>query len=187
MEKIVGNSRKQSPFNSFRLGWIQSAQTVISTSPAGLLESRQPWSNREENKNEMSFRFQRRIRLATGLHLNVSKSGVGFSAGPRGFHVGVDSRRRLDSRRRPYVSAGIPGTGLSWREYPDQQRPEGVKDRGGCGLLILLAVILWIIASVITSLVGIKVEAKQRQKEGGKTAGRRQKKITRNIVERISI
>ncbi len=125
----MGNSRKQSPFNSFRLGWIQSAQTVISTSPAGLLESRQPWSNREENKNEMSFRFQRRIRLATGLHLNVSKSGVGFSAGPRGFHVGVDSRRRLDSRRRPYVSAGIPGTGLSWREYPDQQRPEGVKDR----------------------------------------------------------
>jgi hypothetical protein len=91
----------------------------------------------------MSFRFQRRIRLAPGLHLNVSKSGVGFSAGPRGFHVGVDSRRR------PYVSAGIPGTGLSWREYPDQQRPEGVKDRGGCGLLILLAVILWIIASVI--------------------------------------
>ena len=52
----MGNSRKQSPFNSFRLGWIQSAQTVISTSPAGLLESRQPWSNREENKNEMSFR-----------------------------------------------------------------------------------------------------------------------------------
>lgn len=84
----------------------QSAETVISTSPAGLLESRQPWSNREENKNEMSFRFQRRIRLAPGLHLNVSKSGVGFSAGPRGFHVGVDSRRRLDSRRRPYVSAG---------------------------------------------------------------------------------
>jgi hypothetical protein len=116
---------------------------VISTSPAGLLESRQPWSNREENKNEMSFRFQRRIRLVPGLHLNVSKSGVGFSAGPRGFQVGVDSRRR------PYVSAGIPGTGLSWREYPDQQRPEGVKDRGGCGLLILLAVIPWIIASVV--------------------------------------
>jgi hypothetical protein len=60
------------------------------------------------------------------------------------------------------MSAPAPGTGLSWREYPDQQRPAGVKDRGGCGLLILLAVILWIIASVITSLVGIKVEAKQR-------------------------
>ena len=51
----------------------------------------------------MSFRFQRRIRLVPGLHLNVSKSGVGFSAGRRGFHVGVDSRKR------PYVSAGIPG------------------------------------------------------------------------------
>jgi len=36
---------------------------------------------------------------------------------------------------------------LSWREYPNQQRPAGVKDRGGCGLLILLAVILWIIGA----------------------------------------
>jgi hypothetical protein len=91
----------------------------------------------------MSFRFQRRIRLAPELQLNVSKSGVGLSAGPRGFHVGIDSRKR------PYVSAGIPGTGLSWREYPNQERPEGVKDRGGCGLLILLALILWLIASVV--------------------------------------
>jgi len=97
----------------------------------------------------MSFRFQRRIRLATGLHLNVEQVWSRILSRARGFQVGVDSRRRLDSRRRPYVSAGIPGTGLSWREYPDQQRPEGVKDRGGCGLLILLAVIPWIIASVV--------------------------------------
>ena len=91
----------------------------------------------------MSFRYQRRIRIVPGLHLNLSKSGVGFSAGRRGFHVGIDSRKR------PYLSAGIPGTGLSWREYPGHPRPAGVSDRGGCGLLLILLVILIAIAAVV--------------------------------------
>jgi hypothetical protein len=80
----------------------------------------------------VSFGYQRRIKLAPGLHLNVSKSGVGFSAGRRGFHVGIDSRKR------PYMSTGIPGTGLSWREYPGHPRRAGVSDRGGSGLLLIL-------------------------------------------------
>ena len=75
----------------------------------------------------MALRFQRRIRIVPGLHLNLSKRGVGFSAGPRGFPVGIDLHRRPD------MSTGIPGTGLSWREYA-HQRPPGVHDRSGCGL-----------------------------------------------------
>ena len=59
----------------------------------------------------MGFRFQRRIKIFPGVHLNLSKSGVGFSAGVRGFHVGVDAKGRR------YTSAGLPGTGISWREY----------------------------------------------------------------------
>jgi hypothetical protein len=43
--------------------------------------------------------------------LNLSKSGLGISAGPRGLKVG------MDARGRKYVSAGIPGTGLSSRQY----------------------------------------------------------------------
>ncbi len=87
----------------------------------------------------MTFRYQKRIRLVPGLHLNISRRGVGFSAGPRGFHLGIDTRRR------PYLSAGIPGTGLSWREYGAQQ-PQGAHNANGCGLLILLLVILAAIA-----------------------------------------
>ena len=68
---------------------------------------------------------------------------MGFSAGARGFHLGVDSRKR------PYVSAGVPGTGLSWREYPGHPRPAGVSDRGGGCLLVLFVVILLLIAAVI--------------------------------------
>lgn len=56
----------------------------------------------------MSFRFQRRIRLAPGVDLNLSKSGIGISGGPRGARIGVGPRGG-------HYSVGLPGTGLSWR------------------------------------------------------------------------
>jgi hypothetical protein len=92
----------------------------------------------------MAFRFQRRIKLAPGLHLNLSKSGVGFSAGGRGFYVGIDSRKR------PYATTGIPGTGISWREYSKTQPGhESASSSGGGVLLVLVVLILIIIAAVI--------------------------------------
>jgi uncharacterized protein DUF4236 len=59
----------------------------------------------------LGLRFQRRIRVLPGVHLNVSLSGVGVSVGGRGFHAGVTARGQR------YVSAGLPGTGLSVRQY----------------------------------------------------------------------
>ena len=61
------------------------------------------------------LRFQRRIRVLPGVHLNVSLSGIGVSVGGRGFHAGVTARRQR------YVSAGLPGTGLSVRQYSPVQ------------------------------------------------------------------
>jgi hypothetical protein len=49
--------------------------------------------------------------ILPGLALNISKSGVGFSVGGRGFHAGIDSKGRR------YTSASLPGTGISWRQY----------------------------------------------------------------------
>jgi hypothetical protein len=57
----------------------------------------------------MAFRFQRRITLLPGLRLNLSKSGVGLSAGVRGASASIGSRG-------VYTHAGIPGTGLSYRK-----------------------------------------------------------------------
>jgi len=53
----------------------------------------------------MSFRFWRRVRIAPGVTLNLSKSGGSLSFGVRGAHftVGPHGKR---------VTAGIPGTGL---------------------------------------------------------------------------
>lgn len=61
--------------------------------------------------SDVGFRFQRRIKILPGLAINISKSGVGFSAGGRGFHAGIDAKGRR------YTSASLPGTGISWRQY----------------------------------------------------------------------
>lgn len=42
----------------------------------------------------MGFRFQRRIRIARGLRVNLSKTGVGGSIGGTGLRLGIDARRR---------------------------------------------------------------------------------------------
>jgi hypothetical protein len=68
------------------------------------------------------LRFHKRIRLLPGLTANVSLSGVGWSIGRKGFHAGVTARGQK------YVSAGIPGTGLSVRQYaPSVHRQPAIR------------------------------------------------------------
>lgn len=57
----------------------------------------------------MAFRFQRRITLAPGLRLNLSKRGLGLSVGPRGASLSVGPSG-------VHGHAGIPGTGLAYRQ-----------------------------------------------------------------------
>lgn len=40
----------------------------------------------------MALRFNRRIRIAPGISLNLSKSGIGASIGPRGAKINISSR-----------------------------------------------------------------------------------------------
>ena len=56
----------------------------------------------------MGFRFQKRISLFPGFRLNLSKSGVSASVGPRGADVNVGPHGA-------FLNAGLPGTGLSYR------------------------------------------------------------------------
>lgn len=60
----------------------------------------------------MGFRFSSRMSILPGLKLNFSKSGVSLSAGVRGAHINLGPRGL-------YGSAGIPGTGLSYRQRLD--------------------------------------------------------------------
>lgn len=66
----------------------------------------------------MALRFRRRIRIAPGISLNLSKSGIGASIGPLGAKISVGSRG-------VYANLGLPGTGLAYREK--------LNERGGRG------------------------------------------------------
>ncbi|MGZ4129049.1 MAG: DUF4236 domain-containing protein [Actinomycetota bacterium] len=65
----------------------------------------------------MAWGFRRSLRIAGPLHLNLSKSGLGLSLGIPGLHVGVSPKRRT------YVRAGLPGTGIYYRKSIGQPRP----------------------------------------------------------------
>ncbi|MCC5874791.1 MAG: DUF4236 domain-containing protein [Candidatus Sumerlaeia bacterium] len=66
----------------------------------------------------MSFRFFRRVRIAPGISLNLSKRGASVSMGPRGakFTVGSSGARS---------TMGLPGTGL----YYTKRHKGGSKPR----------------------------------------------------------
>ena len=57
-----------------------------------------------------SFRFYRRLKIAPGITLNFSKSGVSTSLGPRGAKVTIGKK----GVRKTF---GIPGTGMYYTDY----------------------------------------------------------------------
>lgn len=54
----------------------------------------------------MAFRFQKRIKILPGLSINLSKSGISTSVGPRGVKVTIGNGRQR-------ATLGVPGTGIS--------------------------------------------------------------------------
>ncbi len=58
----------------------------------------------------MGFRFWRRVRIAKGVTLNLSKGGISTSFGPRGAKYTV-------GRRGQRATVGLPGTGLFYTAH----------------------------------------------------------------------
>ena len=57
----------------------------------------------------MGWRYRKRIKIAPGIHVNFSKSGVSTTIGPRGASVNI-------GKSGTYLNTGIPGTGLYNRQ-----------------------------------------------------------------------
>lgn len=72
----------------------------------------------------MGLRFRRSIKLAPGLRVNLSRSGVSLSAGVRGASVTV-------GKRGTYANVGLPGSGISYRKRLDKRSasPTVIKDK----------------------------------------------------------
>jgi hypothetical protein len=64
----------------------------------------------------MALRFRRTMKIAPGVRLNLTKTGVSARVGPRGAGVTVGTSGTT-------VSAGIPGTGLHVSEKVSRKRP----------------------------------------------------------------
>ena len=108
----------------------------------------------------MGLRLFRRIKIAPGISINLSKSGLSASAGVRGARVTLGPR----GVRR---TVGIPGTGISYTENSSlsgssrtrssrarTQRPsdseahEEVSSAQGCLTIIVAVVVIGILAAI---------------------------------------
>lgn len=91
----------------------------------------------------MGFRFQKRIRIFKGLTVNLSKSGTSWTLGGKGASMNVRGDKVTGS-------AGIPGTGLSYRERLDKPSvdPGGSKSGSGLGAVVLLFILLVVLGFV---------------------------------------
>lgn len=65
------------------------------------------------------FRFWRRFMILPFVYLNISKSGLSFSFGPRGAKYTIGSRGRR-------MTLGIPGTGLFYTIFRKKNRKHSV-------------------------------------------------------------
>ena len=63
----------------------------------------------------MGWRFRRTLRVAPGISLNLSKSGVSTSMGVRGAHVTM-------GHGQTRTTVGVPGSGVSYTSVKQYQR-----------------------------------------------------------------
>ena len=64
----------------------------------------------------MGMRFRKSFKIAPGVKLNLSKRGIGVSAGVKGARVSLNSKGRVTK------SVGIPGTGISYVSWAHPKR-----------------------------------------------------------------
>jgi hypothetical protein len=105
-------------------------------------------------RRHMGFRFRRSIKIASGIRLNVSKSGVSASIGRRGATINI-------SDKGAKATVGIPGTGISYsenlssaKERQQSDRSDAAAPNDGKNLLIGIAFIaaLILVAWVVDKL-----------------------------------
>ena len=79
------------------------------------------------------FQFRKRKKIAKGISLNISKKGLGVSAGPKGLKVSRSATGRVSG------SLGIPGSGLSYRKQMNSTEKNAEEDYSDDSLLANIA------------------------------------------------
>lgn len=99
----------------------------------------------------MGFRLFRRVRIAPGLSVNLSKGGLSLSAGVRGARVTF-------GRRGVRRTVGIPGTGISYTETSGGSGAgSGGQRQGGgfgCGTILVALFLFGLVANQCSPSTG---------------------------------
>jgi hypothetical protein len=77
--------------------------------------------NPRERDQKMPVRFRRTFQLFPGVKVNVSKGGISFTVGTRGYHLNF-------SNRGVKQTVGVPGTGVSHSTYLFEDDDEEQKE-----------------------------------------------------------
>lgn len=106
----------------------------------------------------MALRFRRTVKIAPGVRLNLTKTGISARVGPRGAGVTMGTSGTT-------VSAGLPGTGLhvspkvtkkphaitkGTRARTDAShigKPMGLF--GWLGIIVWIAIVIWTVGKVV--------------------------------------
>jgi hypothetical protein len=65
----------------------------------------------------MPFRFRKSFKIFPGVKINMSKGGVSFTVGTKGYHLNF-------SKRGVRQTVGLPGSGISETSYLVKNEPE---------------------------------------------------------------
>jgi hypothetical protein len=76
----------------------------------------------------MALRFLRRASFGL-FRLNLSKSGVSASIGPRGIGITMPLLNWAGRQNNPRVHVGLPGTGLSYNQALKSRKAEQPKSQ----------------------------------------------------------
>ncbi len=98
----------------------------------------------------MGFRFNKSIRIGKNFRVNLSKSGIGYSFGVKGYRVAKTAKGNIRQ------TASIPGTGISYVEehkpnknkFNNQKPPNRSKIK-----IILLCILAFIFFEFIPAIV----------------------------------
>lgn len=101
----------------------------------------------------MAWSYRKRIKVAPGVHLNISKSGVSTSMGSKGMSI-------TTGPKGTYLNTSIPGTGLYNRQkiapasnssrgtssdIPDTGQTKNIHDGGNGCLTMILLLLFWVL------------------------------------------
>jgi hypothetical protein len=97
----------------------------------------------------MGLRFYRRLRIAPGLSLNLSKRGPSVSVGERGAHFTIGPHGTRET-------VGLPGTGISYTavQHRNRRRRARTSAWGSAAFVLFIVYVLGYMALQALGIVG---------------------------------